>query len=442
MYWDVKSRMTGFSQTRRGWVWVAIAVAALVAAAVTALPFLVLSDRRTETPDQVPSAATLSADPVAGTSPSSVDYARLDRRIGELMRQPGMVGLAIGTVERGEVRFVRGYGVTLAGSSDRVTPDTVFRWASVSKGVASALVARLAEEGRLSLDAPLSTMRTTLQLPGDAGKVTVAHLLAHRVGLVRNAWDERLEAGEDPKALRGMLAGLPPYCPPGTCYAYQNIAFDAASEIVEQVTGQDYAAVARERLFVPLGMSHASIGRAGLRGAASWARPHRRGAAAVTVNDSYYRVPAAGGVNSSIRDLVRWMRAQMGDAPTVLSPALLETMHRPRIDTPPHGRRNAMDRALTNASYGLGWRSFVYAGHALVGHRGSVDGYGSLILFDPAEKSGIVMLWNSNQYKAARLQLEFFDMLYGLPRTDWLELDKPAGTPDTPAPEPTGGAGK
>lgn len=86
-----------------------------------------------------------------------------------------------------------------------------------------------------------------------------------------------------------------------------------------------------------------------------------------------------------------------------------------------------MDRALTHAAYGLGWRSFSYAGHALIGHRGSVDGYGSLILFDPAEKSGIVMLWNSNHGKAARLQLEFFDLLYGLPPTDWLELsERPA----------------
>lgn len=85
-----------------------------------------------------------------------------------------------------------------------------------------------------------------------------------------------------------------------------------------------------------------------------------------------------------------------------------------------------MDRALTDAAYCLGWRSYHYAGHSLVGHRGSVDGYGSLILFDPADHSGIVMLWNSNRHVAARLQLEFFDMLYGLAPTDWLELpDKP-----------------
>ncbi|PXA97966.1 serine hydrolase [Nostoc sp. 3335mG] len=366
-------------------------------------------------------------EPATDSAPPRVDYRRLDARIAALMQDPDMVGLAVGTVERGRVRFVKGYGETVAGSGVPITSDTVFRWASLSKSVAAALVAGLADEGKFSLDASVASLHTTLTLPGDTRNVTVADVLSHRLGLVRNAWDDRLEAGEDPKKLRSELGTLAPFCPPATCYAYQNIAFDTASEIVEGATGQDYASVARTRLFGPLGMTHASVGRAGLQGAARWAQPHHRGRVPAQVDDNYYHVPAAGGVNSSIEDLLRWMRAQMGDAPAVLSPKLLDMMHRPRVSTPPHGRRGPMDRALTNASYGLGWRSYTYAGHSLVGHRGSVDGYGSLILFDPAERSGIVMLWNSNQFKAARLQLEFFDMLYGLPQTDWLELQQPEG---------------
>ncbi len=352
--------------------------------------------------------------------PSTVDYARLEQRIASLMQDRDMVGLAVGTVEHGRVRLLRGFGSTLAGAPGAVTPDTVFRWASLSKSVAAALVVGLAAHGKLSLDAPLSRLGTTLTLPGDFTRVTVADILSHRTGLVRDAWDERLEAGEDPKQLRAELGTLAPFCAPGTCYAYQNIAYDTASEIVERVVGQSYASVAQTRLFTPLGMTHASIGQAGLESAASWAHPHRKARAPTVVRDAYYRVPAAGGVNASIRDLTRWMLAQMGEAPRILSPEMLDTMHRPRVATPPHGPRGPMDRALLNASYGLGWRSFTYSGHTLVGHRGAVDGYGSLILFDPAEKSGIVMLWNSNQSKAARLQLEFFDMLYGLPRTNWL----------------------
>lgn len=385
------------------------------------------------TPDQPPE-ATANGEVHRPDTPARVDYRRLESRIARLMQEPDMVGLAVGTVENGQVRFVKGFGETVAHTGTAVTPDTVFRWASVSKGVAAALVTKLAEEGKLSLDTPIASLNTTLTLPGDSRNVTIANVLSHRVGLVRNAWDERLEAGEDPKVLRAALGSLPPFCPPGTCYGYQNIAFDTVTEIIEGATGEDYASLARKRLFAPLGMRNASVGRTGLQTAASWAHPHRKGKALVTVGDAYYRVPAAGGVNSSIRDLLIWMQAQMGGAPGVLSPAALETMHRARVPTPPHGRRGPMDRALTDAAYGLGWRSFNYAGHALVGHRGSVDGYGSLVLFDPADKSGIVMLWNSNTGKPARLQLEFFDLLYGLPFTDWFEFEQP-DPPELPSGE-------
>lgn len=359
--------------------------------------------------------------------PAKVDYAQLESRIARLMQERDMVGLAVGTIEGGHVRFMRGYGETVAGTATPVTPDTVFRWASLSKSVAAALVVGLADQRRLSLDTPLHTMGTSLTLPGDERRVTIADLLSHRLGLTRNAWDDRLEAGEDPKQLRAGLGQLQPYCPPATCYAYQNVAFDTATEIVERATREDYATAARTRLFAPLGMTHASVGRAGLQEAARWAQPHHRGRSTAIVNDSYYRVPAAGGVNSSIRDLLLWMRAQMGEAPAILPPDALTLMHHARVSTPPTHRRGAMDRALADASYGLGWRTYNYAGHALVGHRGAVDGYGALILFDPAVKSGIVMLWNSNTPRPARLQLEFFDLLYGLPPTDWLEL--PPGIP-------------
>lgn len=365
-------------------------------------------------------------------TPSDVDYRRLDRRITELMREPDMVGLGVGIIEKGQVRFLKGYGETVAGSGQAVTPDTVFRWASLSKGLAAALVVGLAEDGRVSLDAPIDRLGTTLTLPGGTHGVTVADVLSHRVGLRRNAWDDRLEAGEDPRVLRAELGRLQPFCPPATCYGYQNIAFDTATEIVERVSGERYAALAERRLFAPLGMTSASIGRAGLEASADWARPHRHNKVPTAVNDVYYRVPAAGGVNSSIRDLAVWMGAQMGSAPKILSPDALARMQSPRVATPPRGRRGPMDRAFSHASYGLGWRSVTYAGRTLVGHRGWVEGYGSLILFDPVDRSGIVMLWNSNTGKPGRLQLEFFDMLYGLPFTDWLELPAEPSQPNAP----------
>jgi beta-lactamase class C len=364
---------------------------------------------------------------VEPASRSRIDYSRLDARLKRMVEKPTMVGMAVGIVENGRITFLSGYGETLEGSGEKVTPETVFRWASVSKGVASTMVAKLAEEGRLRFDQPVAAVAPSLHLPGrNELKATVGDVLSHRLGLYRNAFDNKLEEGQDVTFLRGTLATLNSVCPPGTCWSYQNVAYDAASEMVARVGGMRYQEMVERDLFDPLGMSSASLTIDGLVHANSWARPHSVGRRPLEVNDNYYRVPAAGGVNSNIKDMTLWMLAQMGQMPQVLSPQLLETIHQPRVKTP--GERARMRKFLERlgeAQYGYGWRSYDYAGHRIIGHRGGVNGYRSLILFDPALKSGVVALWNSNTSQPGGLEFEIMDMLYGLEFRDWMELDKP-----------------
>jgi len=368
-------------------------------------------------------------------SRSRIDYARLDARLQRMVEKPTMVGLAVGIVENGRITFLNGYGETLEGSGEKVTPETVFRWASVSKGVASTMVAKLAEEGRLRFDQPVAAVAPSLHLPGrNELKATVGDVLSHRLGLYRNAFDNKLEEGQDVTFLRGTLATLNSVCPPGTCWSYQNVAYDAASEMVSRVGGMRYQEMVERDLFDPIGMTSASLTIDGLVHARSWARPHSVGRRPLEVNDNYYRVPAAGGVNSDIKDMALWMLAQMGEMPQVLSPRLLETIHQPRVKTP--GERARMRKFLErlgDAQYGYGWRSYEYAGHHIVGHRGGVNGYRSLILFDPQLKSGVVALWNSNTSQPGGLEFEVMDMLYGLEFRDWMELDKPGRRSPEPA---------
>lgn len=367
--------------------------------------------------------------------PAAIDYRRLDARLRTLMEEPHMVGLAVGVVEGGEIRFLKGYGETFHDGGEPVGPDTVFRWASLSKGVAADLVALLAAEGQLSLSDAAGRHAPSLRLPrGDERKASVADVLSHRLGLFGHAYDSRLEDGDDPKLLRGMLAGLDPICPPSTCHAYQNVAYDAASEIVEQVTGESYARALEDRFFRPLGMTRSSTSLAGLIGARSWARPHVGGASPDVVEEikpAYYRVPAAGGVNGSIKDLALWMRAQMGLRPQVLPARVLETVQTPRVATPRENvRRRDVAERLSDARYGLGWRIFDYAGHRVIGHHGGVRGYRALILFDPVRQAGVVALWNSSTSQPNGLEYEVLDMLYDLPFRDWLEIGE--GAPDQP----------
>ena len=354
-----------------------------------------------------------------------IDIAELDKRASQLMHQLEMVGLSVAVVENGETTWAKGYGETLRNSNMQVTADTVFRWASVSKGVAAATVLSLEEDGHLTLAEPAKVHAASLELPASDTQVSIEDLLSHRVGIVRNAYDNRIEGGKGAKTVRRALKDLKYLCEPGTCHTYQNAAYDASAEIVESVTGLPYKAAVQERIFGPLGMTTASTTLEGLQRSKNWARPHgRHGSRINRVKETYYRVPAAAGVNSSVKDLAKWMTAQM-PAEDKFSESVLSQMQTPQVRTPREQRfLNRRYRALENAHYGLGWRTYDYAGHKVVGHRGGVQGYRALVLFDPEKRSGIAMMWNSPHSRPIGLQLEFMDQLYGLPKRDWLRLNK------------------
>lgn len=351
-----------------------------------------------------------------------IDYRELDRQLTELSSRSEMAGLAVAVVEAGKLSFVGTYGVIDKSTGTPVTPETVFRWASVSKTVTGTLAAALTSEGALDIERPVASWQNSLRLPGGAeSQVTLAQLLSHRTGLTKNAYDERLEDGQNPQAIRAQLAAAPLQCQPGTCHTYQNIAFDAATEILGQAAKRPFAVMVSERFFLPLGMTSATFGMSGLTGAKDWAHPHN-GPQVRPMRESYWLVPAAAGVNSNIADFAKWMQAAMGERPDVLAPSVLRLAQAPRVRTSSlYG--GALRQAISNAHYGLGWRSFNYAGHRLVGHSGAVDGFRTTMIFDPETGTGIAAMWNSNSGKPFRIPFAVFDSYDKKPDSNWLELE-------------------
>ena len=350
-----------------------------------------------------------------------IDYPQLDQQFAAMAQRSEMAGLAIAIVEDGELRFVRTYGVIDRDTNVPVTLRTVFRWASVSKTVAGTLAATLANEGLVDLDRPVARYHTTLRLPdGAESRVSFQQLLSQQTGLTKNAYDERLEDGNDPAVLRASLANAPLQCQPGSCHTYQNVAFDAATEILEQAAQRPYPEAVSERFFLPLGMNSANFGMLGLTNAKDWARPHN-GRMVRTVKETYWRVPAAAGVESNIVDFARWMQATMGDRPDVLPESTLRMAQSPRVNTAPiYG--GELRQANSEAHYGLGWRSFKYDGHILLGHSGAVDGYRATMIFDPATRVGVVAMWNSNWGTPFRIPFAVFDSYHQRTDSRWLEL--------------------
>jgi len=197
------------------------------------------------------------------------------------------------------------------------------------------------------------------------------------------------------------------------------------------VTGDFYSHQVETKIFVPLGMKNATFGRDALMANASWARPHvfsGKSWVATVPNENYYHVPPAAGVNASIQDVALWMNAQLGHNPDVLSPALLEKIQTPQVNTPGEMRSSGWrhDR-LSKASYALGWRVFTYQGRKMVFHGGAVRGYRGLLAFLPEQDTGIAVLWNSESSSPSGFLPSWMDRALGVPDKDWLGLTGPSG---------------
>lgn len=354
------------------------------------------------------------------------------------------VGLAVAVVRSGETAFIRTYGVTEIGSAAPVTPDTVFRIASLSKGFAATLAAIAVQEGKLDLNAPVGQFAPEYRLPAGGEKTaTLEHLLSHRTGLTPNSYDNLLEAGVPIAQILPKYATAPTLCKVGACYSYQNISFDLAGRAVSSAYGEPYEAVAARRLFDALGMKSASFGETSLVKTGDWARPHVRDRApkgfegprpwrSTTVRPPYYRVPAAGGANASISDMAAWLNAQMGHAPGVVPHEALALAHAPRIVTPAETvRARHVANRFARSHYGLGWRIYDYAGRRVIAHAGSVDGYAAQIAWLPDEDVGIVLLSNARSARMWRILPTFLDIELGLLREDWLGLEEDVSPPAT-----------
>ena len=373
---------------------------------------------------------------------AEVQLLRLDATLGKAMDTGDFVGLSVAVVHDGDVRFLRTYGETEAGSGRPVDPDTVFRIASLSKGFASSLVGLAVSEDKLSLSAPVSGFAPELALPrGGEKSLTLADILSHRTGLPPNAYDNLLEAGILPEAILPEYRKVKPTCPVSDCYAYQNIPYDLSGRALASAYDAPFPSLVEDRLFKPLGMKTASYGLGGLTRTDNWARPHTRKRQAdlslpanpwtkIEVKLPYYETPAAGGVNASIRDMAQWLNAQLGNVPEVLAPEVLDLIHAPQVSTPTETRRmrEAMPD-LRSSHYAYGWRVYDYAGQTVVAHGGTVDGYGAQIMFVPDLDLGIVVLSNSRSKRLWKIAPMFLDLTLGLPPSDWMDLVPDGGSP-------------
>jgi len=326
--------------------------------------------------------------------PDAARLAELDRRIQAEMEELRIPGVLVGVASRGRLVHWKAYGLANVELAVPVTDSTVFEIGSISKEFVSAAVLLLMEEGRLGLDDGIHAYLPFL--PSEWLGVTIRQLLTHTSGIPDYEEIQTYEAYRfrfTPEEIIRVAHSRPMDFLPGTGYYYSNTGYFLLSLLVEHLEGRPLGQVLGDRIFHPLGMTQTRM--------ADPERiiPHR--AAGYYVDGTMGLVNrdptqtsstlGAGGIVSSVHDLVKWDEALYGTG--LLSAESKEAMWTPVVL--PSGQ---------NTNYGFGWRVGEYRGRWTVGHTGMVAGFVAAFLRIPEEEMAVIVFANRYRANSGRLR--------------------------------------
>ncbi len=378
--------------------------------------------------------------PVASPATARVDLDGLEGHVARVLEELDVPGMAVAIVKDGEVILSRGYGVRRVGEPGPVTDETRFGIASNSKAFTGAALSILVEEGKIAWDDPVTRHVPELQMhdPWVSREITVRDLVTHRSGLGLGKGDLMWWPPTDftrAEIIRGVRH-LKPASSFRSRYAYNNIMFVVAGEVVARVSGRTWGDFIRERILEPLGMQWTTTTAAVLEPGDGVATPHVHvgGRAEPIRLMSFENAAGAVGVNATAADMARWLRmllecSEEDPVPEgqecVLTPKAIQGLWSSQTVMAPRKLPAGFEILETDfAAYGLGFRLQEHQGYKVVRHGGAVPGYYSAVTLVPDERLGIVVL--SNQESGAALSAvtqHILDHFLGAPEppVDWLE---------------------
>ncbi len=331
---------------------------------------------------------------------------KFDSYVAQVLQAFRVPGVAVAIVKDGKVVLAKGYGVRKLGEPDPVDAQTRFGIASNTKVFTATAIAMLVEEGKLEWDAPVTRYLPWFAMydPFVTHELTVRDLLVHRSGLGLGAGD--LLWWPPSTYHRDEIARRIRFIKPATsfrsAYAYDNVLYLVAGEVIEAVSGTTWEDFIRTRIFSKVGMTNSDIVRSGGKLEGDVATPHAE------VNDTVRpvvpflsdNVNPAGGIMSGAEDMAKWVMVQLDSGRTsggtnIFSPASTTQIWRDVTPVPidpapaelPHLQANFSGYAL-----GLGVRD--YRGHKLLQHTGGLPGYVSKVAMVPDLRLGVVVLTN------------------------------------------------
>lgn len=342
-------------------------------------------------------------------------------------------GIAVAVVKDGQVVFAKGFGVRKLGDPAPVTANTLFGIASNTKAFTAASVAMLVDEGKVHWNDRVIDYLPAFQMadPYVTREMRVKDLLVHRSGLALGAGDlmffpaSDLSSDEIVKRLR--------YVPLETsfrsAYAYDNVLYLVAGELIEAVSGKPWNQFIKDRIFTPLGMSASKTSIRDIKPGDDFASPHATvdGTLASIRPDVLDNNAPAGAIQSSVAEMSKWVAMQLnaGEIPggkRLFSAAQSKEMWSEVTPIPIGNPPPEMATFKANFSaYALGWGLRDYRGYKLVSHTGGLSGMVSQVMLVPDLKLGVVVLTNRDAAGAfSSITLTILDEYMKAPPTDWV----------------------
>jgi CubicO group peptidase (beta-lactamase class C family) len=378
------------------------------------------------------SATTLAAPP-----------AGFEQRVEALRKEYGAPGVTVAIVENGQTTMAQGWGTQLIGTQQPVGPRTIFATGSTGKAFTVAALAILVDRGKIKWDDKVIDHMPDFRM-WDAWvtrEMTIRDLLVHRSGLGLGAGDllfvpnSDLSRKETVKRLR--------YIKPATsfrsAYAYDNILYMVAGQLIEEVSGKTWEQFVRDEIFQPLGMDESTVSDAEFQKTADRARPHSRLGGglvglgtqkALDENATLAKNAApAGGLSISADDMTRWLLTQLGHGripggdERLFSEEQSSEMWNPVVPQPIGELPAEFKVTEPNFDlYALGWDVRDYRGKKLIWHGGAVFGSLAAVALLPEQNVGIYIATNSEEGEIVRgLLYELLDHYLGAPQAQWPE---------------------
>jgi D-alanyl-D-alanine carboxypeptidase len=308
-----------------------------------------------------------------GVGGASADPA--DDYIRAEMKRQNIPGLALAVVKDGVVVKAAGYGVAERKSQLPVTPDTLFKIASVSKQFMAAGIMLLVQDGRVSLADTIDRFIPDVPAPWRA--ITIRHLLSHTGGLGREGPGWNPASVSDLEVIRSAY-GVRLRSTPGTKWEYSNLGYTVLAEIMARVSGRPWREFIAERVFGPAGLS-------ATRPTTVAPLPVR--ATGYSDNEQLLEAPdwpavrPGGGFMSTVLDLAKWDAMLYRD--TILSEKSRREMW---AATPLAGG--------TRAPYGLGWFVSRPGARRQVWHNGGLPGFAAQMHRYYDDRVTVILLMN------------------------------------------------